>query len=538
MNSLHSIQFTLTSLIAGLEALAIAHQSLRAKALAVRDITLDSRQSNEQTIFIALKGAVADGHDYIENAISNGCKFILCESLPKQRASELAHEHDCELLAVDRLKSRLADLLFSLYLEKTSETKGTSGTSKLPIITAVTGTNGKTSVASLHAQLALTNAMQSACLGTLGLTLFKREGDQVIVTNVPTAGESTLGLNTTVDIITQYKILALLQQQNIDSYCLEASSHGIEQQRLVGLPISTAIFTNLTQDHLDYHGNMQAYASAKRSLLNYSSISKVVLNADDTESQNWFACLTKVTTVAWFALQADKIPDEAEHYCVASKLKFTPSGIEFELSSSWGNALVNCPLLGEFNISNILAALCARLLAGDDFAALITQISRVQGVHGRMELFVNDCQKANVIVDYAHTPDALKQALAAARRHTTGKLFCVFGCGGNRDITKRPIMGEYASRMSDVVVLTQDNTRNESAQQILKDIQAGINNDTHVHVELDRKTAIRWAWQNSDKNDLILLAGKGHEDYLEFDNKRIAYSERAFVRQLFEEAAA
>ncbi|WP_371196356.1 UDP-N-acetylmuramoyl-L-alanyl-D-glutamate--2,6-diaminopimelate ligase [Glaciecola sp. SC05] len=518
---LDNIQFNCTQLSNGLKALSLEHAALTAQALTVSDITLDSRNVTIEHAFIAMRGALADGHAYIDDAISRGCKLVLCESIPSENTLEHAKAQDCSILSVTQLKQRLPTLLSQLF---TSQHKTN--------ITAVTGTNGKTSVASLYAQLALSSQEQSACLGTLGLNVYTLENHQVTMHNMP------VGVNTTPDIVSHYKVLALLQAKGINNYCLEASSHGIEQQRLAGLPISTAIFTNLTQDHLDYHGTLAAYASAKRGLLKVSSLKQVVLNADDPESQQWRDDCAANVSIAWYGKRSENIPANAEHFCLASNLRYTHEGISFLLTSSWGNADLHSPLFGDFNVSNLLAALSARLLQGESFKALTEQIKCVKGVLGRMELFVNDSPHANMIVDYAHTPDALQQALVAARRHTSGKLYCVFGCGGDRDKTKRPLMGKAASDCSDVVVLTQDNTRNESALEIVNDIKAGIHGTGDVHVELDRKSAVRWAWKNSHKGDLILVAGKGHEDYLEINNQRIPYNERAFVQQLSTEAVA
>lgn len=518
---LDNITFNHAQLVAGLNALSVDLTRLTAAALTVTDITFDSREANLQRAFIAFKGSSNDGHDYIADAIKKGCKLVLCEKAPSQELLKVADLSGCSIVNVAHLKQRLANLLGCLFA-LSADVK----------ITAVTGTNGKTSVASLYAQLALAQTAQSACLGTLGLNIYNAHGGEIALSN------TQIGINTTPDIISHYKVLTMLAQQGISEYCLEASSHGIEQQRLAGLPINTAIFTNLTQDHLDYHGTLAAYALAKRGLLTIDSVQHVVLNADDAESQHWRANTPSDVSIAWYGLSASNMPKDASHYLLATELRYTPAGISFVLTSTWGEANIGSPLFGLFNVSNILAALCALLLQGHTFDALIQQIAKVKGVPGRMELFVNDSVNANMIVDYAHTPDALEQALKAARQHTSGKLICIFGCGGNRDKSKRPLMGAAASHFADVVVLTQDNSRNESPADIICDIQTGISDASSVHVELDRKTAIRWAWKNSTKDDLILVAGKGHEDYLEINNRRLPYSEREFVKQLGAEVTA
>lgn len=517
---LDDVHFSQSDLLAGLQTLPVDLAQLGKEALLVTDVTLNSRNAKRHRAFIALRGYTNDGHAYIADAIEKGCKLVLSERQLSPDVMQQALLNKCTVLVVAKLKDLLPTLLSALYKRAMSAK-----------ITAVTGTNGKTSVASLFAQLALVRDKKSASLGTLGLNIYTLDKQKVAIEN------AQLSVNTTPDIVSHYKVLSHLEQHDIDEYCLEASSHGIEQQRLAGLPIETAIFTNLSQDHLDYHQTLAAYAHAKRGLLAFDTLKNVVLNADDPESLQWMQSTPNHVRVAWYGLNATNLPKQAEHYCIATDVRCTESGIDFQLSSSWGKAKLSSPLFGIFNVSNLLAAICARLLQGDTFAALIERTKIVIGVPGRMELFVNNSNKANLIVDYAHTPDALQQALIAARQHTVGKLFCVFGCGGDRDKSKRPLMGAAASQYSDVVVLTQDNSRHELPSDIVHDIRMGIADAANVHVELDRQAAIRWAWEQSSQQDLILLAGKGHEDYLEINDQRLSYSERAFAQQLSAEAA-
>jgi UDP-N-acetylmuramoyl-L-alanyl-D-glutamate--2,6-diaminopimelate ligase len=518
---LAKLEFSSQQLTSALSSIGVDLALLSAKSLATRNISLDSRSANVQTGFVALKGEVVNGHHYIGDALERGCKLILCEQVPDAATHLLARKQHAKIVVVDELKMRLPCLLQHLYM--TQECSG---------ITAVTGTNGKTSVASLYAQLALAFTANSASLGTLGLNIFSSDHTRTDVQHFD------VGVNTTPDIILHYKILRMLNNRGIEPYCLEASSHGIFQQRLAGLPIQTAIFTNLTQDHLDYHGSMTEYGAAKRGLLRFASLKHLVLNADDAESQRWQATASDLVNIVWYGLSFEHIPKTASLYCIAKDLRFNHRGIAFRLISSWGDAQLQLPLLGAFNVANLLAALSAHLVQGQSFDALVTQTSSVFGVAGRMELFTCNAGRANIIVDYAHTPDALKQALIAARQHTAGKLYCVFGCGGDRDKSKRAIMGQVASECSDMVVLTQDNSRTESPENIIRDIQAGMLKNAKVHIELERPEAVKWAWQRSRPDDLILLAGKGHEDYLEINHQRLPYDERAFVQRLCAEAVA
>ncbi|MFC4700293.1 Mur ligase family protein [Glaciecola siphonariae] len=561
---LDDIRFSQASLCAALPALTVTPDALLPNAMKIDDIGLDSRQVNEKKAFIALAGSQSDGFHYIDNAIENASPLVFCEREPSAELKQKACMLGASIVTVDGLAEKLPAFLSVLYAPLNTT----------PSITAVTGTNGKTSVAFLYAQLSLATRQRSASLGTLGLNIvsvnnlssktnFKKDSFQADASHQAQLAAKVdaprfinehfeLGVNTTCDIVSHYKLLRLLAQQHVENYCLEASSHGLEQKRLAGLPIRSAIFTNLTQDHLDYHGSMAQYAQAKRGLLLFSSLNHLVLNADDAESSNWANALaardlaqaSKVQTL-WYGLQKSSLPANAQHYCIAQNIHCTPGGIEFTIDSSFGSAKVKAPLLGEFNVLNILAAFGAHLLQGADFEALSAQISQLEGVPGRMELFKPSAVNAslghkthgNFIVDYAHTPDALAQSLKAARRHTRGKLLCVFGCGGDRDKTKRPVMGAAAAKHADILVLTQDNSRTEQPQTIVNEIMTGIPNDAKVHVELDREQAVKWAWKCSGADDLVLLAGKGHETYLEINNQRLAYDERALVQRICAEAA-
>jgi UDP-N-acetylmuramoyl-L-alanyl-D-glutamate--2,6-diaminopimelate ligase len=490
----------------------------------INNISLDSRCANAATIFVALQGTHANGHDYIDDAISRGCKLVLCEHTTKVQ-SDMA-----QVITVTKLRVRLPEILKALYLQSAAKVQ----------VTAVTGTNGKTSVAYLYAQLALSSASASASLGTLGLRkCAKISSENASHKHAEHISIESLcdSINTTPDIISQFKVLALLAEQNILHYCLEASSHGIEQKRLEGMPINCAIFTNLSQDHLDYHGDMASYGSAKRALLKNEEIQYVVINADDPESVKWHQDASSTVKIAWFSIEDHQDVKDRDYFAQAKNIQASAKGISFDLHSTWGERRVHLPLLGRFNVANFLAALCAHLMQGLNLDSLLGITPLIKGVPGRMELFSTRAEKANFIVDYAHTPDALCQALKAARMHTSGQLVCVFGCGGNRDVTKRPLMGQAASQYSDMIVLTQDNSRDEAPELIIDDIKKGLNDSARVHVELDRKEAIRWAWNNSKKADLILLAGKGHEDYVEIKQQRIAYDERAYAAQICAEVA-
>lgn len=489
----------------------------------ITKMSLDSRKCDENSIFVAVLGSQNKGHDYIASAMANGCKLIFAQT-------QLAHENNkIELITINQahalklnvfdLANNLGDVAKAFY--------------PLPIThhcIAVTGTNGKTSVASLCAQLYQHIGKSSATIGTLGV--------QACIDGQLTTIDNTL--NTTPDILSIFANTHALAAKGIHNICLEASSHGLTQNRVSHLPIATAIFTNLSQDHLDYHQDMQSYAKAKRKLLDVSGLRRIVLNADDPESLIWAQNKPEKVDVYWYWVSQDKLSvDENNQYkgdkaCWVSDIEYSNKGSQFLLHSSWGQRKVALPLIGHFNIANVLGAVCALLANGENFDAIAAAINNLQGVAGRMELFINTHaeNKASILVDYAHTPDALKQALIAARAHTKGKLICVFGCGGDRDKTKRPLMGQIAMQYADSIYLTQDNSRSEPTRNIIKDIIAGIDDHNKVQIQSDRKLAIAQAWHYSNENDMILVAGKGHEDYMESKGQRIDYDERAYVKAL------
>jgi UDP-N-acetylmuramoyl-L-alanyl-D-glutamate--2,6-diaminopimelate ligase len=285
---------------------------------------------------------------------------------------------------------------------------------------------------------------------------------------------------------------------------------------------------------------LEEYAKAKRLLLKQDGIRYLVLNADDEESHHWVTnapehtiiCLCSVTQPSPETLiQAYAKHNHHYKYCIALNLRFTPSGSAFEIESSWGMASISLPLIGQFNIANLLTAFSALLLQGVNFERLVDAVALLEGVPGRMEVFESN-EHGNIIVDYAHTPDALKQALIAARQHALGKLTVIFGCGGDRDNSKRSQMGKIAELWADEIILTQDNSRNELPENIIADIKQGIQKKSKLKIQLVRTSAIKQAYLNSHIDDLIVVAGKGHEEYLELNSVREYYNEREYVKQL------
>lgn len=496
----------------------VSSEHLRNKisSMHIEDVTLDSRQAHAKSVFVALKGSTLNGELFIQDALKRACYLVVREL---EAATNSQHEKLFEVInnsGVEYLCCFVPDLKRHL----STIAKHIFKTADFPNITAVTGTNGKTSVANLLAQLASLCGVNSGVIGTLGVMYMVNGKSQWLS---PT-------INTTPDQFTLCRHLNEASNNNIGFMAIEASSHGLAQSRLDSIESTCGIFTNLTQDHLDYHSTMQEYAQAKRSLIELKGLRYLVLNADDAESYHWAKNVPLDIQVAWFSTEPLKQDQQGTYL---TSCKFTEKGSEISIRSQWGSANINLPLLGDFNIANYVATITALCLQGFAFDKLVEASKKLQGVKGRMELFSNP--HASIIVDYAHTPDALLQLLRSTRRHVSGKLHVVFGCGGDRDKSKRALMGKVAQQYADKVVLTQDNSRTESPLDIITDIKKGIHELDKVEVVLDRKDAIRHAWQHAEENDIVVVAGKGHEEYLEINNQRLAYNEREYVKTLISE---
>lgn len=470
---------------------------------ALREMTLDSRVAASGDLFVAVVGHQADGRRYIPQAIAQGVAAVVAEAEGEASDGEIREMHGVPVIYLSQLHQRLSALAGRFYHEPSDALR----------LVGVTGTNGKTTTTQLLAQWAQLLGETSAVMGTVGNGLL----NQVIPTE-----------NTTGSAVDVQQVLANLHGQGATFAAMEVSSHGLVQHRVAALKFAASVFTNLSRDHLDYHGDMAGYEAAKWLLFSEHEAGQAIINADDEVGRKWLARLPDAVAVT---MEDNLQPGCRGRWLKATNVHYHDGGATIHFSSSWGDGEFESRLMGAFNVSNLLLALATLLALGYPLADLLTTAERLQPVCGRMEVFTAP-GKTTVVVDYAHTPDALEKALQAARLHCTGKLWCVFGCGGDRDKGKRPMMGAIAEQYADVVVVTDDNPRTEEPKAIVEDILAGMLNAGRAYVVLGRAEAVTNAIMQAKENDVVLVAGKGHEDYQIVGNRRLDYSDRVTAARL------
>jgi UDP-N-acetylmuramoyl-L-alanyl-D-glutamate--2,6-diaminopimelate ligase len=471
-----------------------------ASSVSVTDLTLDSRETRPGGLFLALKGAKSHGLEFAAEAAARGVSAILWEPgenvvPPKLPASVFT----AAVPALHTLVGRIADRFFSWP------------SSHLTVL-GITGTNGKTTCAYLLAQCLERLGTEAAYAGTLGW-------GRIAALERPT--------HTTPDAITVHRELAQLKSMGVRSVAMEVSSHALDQDRVAGVRFHSAAFTNLSRDHLDYHASMQAYGEAKARLFAIEGLQHAVINIGDEFGRNFaqsYAGRAALTAV-WIG------PGEsawlAERTLFARGVTVDMHGITLHIEGSFGSLDLHTKLLGRFNAENtvvVLALLTALGIPLRDAANALTQCSAAPG---RMEVIETGARgKPLAVIDYAHTPDALAKALSALREHCSGALWCVFGCGGDRDPGKRPIMGAIADELADEIIVTDDNPRSEDPQAITQAIAAGIKRRS-PRVIHDRAEAIGTALREAAPSDVVLIAGKGHEDYQIYGETRRSFSDRS-----------
>jgi UDP-N-acetylmuramoyl-L-alanyl-D-glutamate--2,6-diaminopimelate ligase len=449
-------------------------------------LSADSRSIVPGAVYVAVRGSQADGHRFVADAVRRGAAAVVVETPGVPGVPEI----------VVRDGRRAALALGAAWYGHPSR--------KLSLI-GVTGTNGKTTTTGLIRHL-LNATGTSGSIGTLGA--FDGRGEAVL---------STAGTLTTPGPIDLQATLAALVERSVDRVTMEASSHSLDQGRLDGLRFAAGVFTNLTRDHLDYHGTMESYLAAKLKLGRMLTERGVeVVNLDDTA---WAVLPASSRRVTFGLHPAADVR--------ATGVVLDAAGSRFRLEGCFGTAEVSLPLLGDFNVANALAAAACALGLGMSLTQVAARLSTAPQVPGRMELLSET--PCVVLRDYAHTPDALARALATLRPLTGGRLVVVFGCGGDRDKGKRPIMGRIAAEGSDVALVTSDNPRTEDPAAIIDDIEQGMGGVAHLRI-VDRLEAIHTALGQARKGDTILLAGKGHETYQILGTEKVPFDEREIVR--------
>ncbi|TNV19224.1 UDP-N-acetylmuramoyl-L-alanyl-D-glutamate--2,6-diaminopimelate ligase [Buttiauxella sp. B2] len=472
-------------------------------ARALREMTLDSRVAASGDLFVALVGHQADGRRYIPQAIAQGVAAVVAEAEGEANDGEIREMHGVPVIYLSQLHQRLSALAGRFYREPSSALR----------LVGVTGTNGKTTTAQLLAQWSQLLGETSAVMGTVGNGLL---------------GNVKPTENTTGSAVDVQQVLANLAEQGASFAAMEVSSHGLVQHRVSALKFAASVFTNLSRDHLDYHGDMAGYEAAKWLLFSEHDYGHAIINADDEVGRNWLVRLPDAVAVT---MEDNLQPGWRGRWLKATNVHYHDGGATVRFSSSWGDGEIESRLMGAFNVSNLLLALATLLVLDYPIEELLKTAPSLQPVCGRMEVF-SAPGKPTVVVDYAHTPDALEKALQAARLHCSGKLWCVFGCGGDRDKGKRPIMGGIAEQYADVVVVTDDNPRTEEPKAIVADILVGMLDAGRAHVVSGRAEAVTNAIMQASENDVVLVAGKGHEDYQIVGTRRLDYSDRVTVARL------
>ncbi len=469
------------------------------KNIDITGISYNSKTTKKGDIFVCLVGEHTDGHEFAQNAIEAGAAALLVER--KVEGTKIPQ------VVVASTRHKIADIADRFY---SSPSKGIN-------LIGITGTNGKTTVTHLIQKIFEENNEKCALIGTLGYKLSSNGEYRDAKHTTPQAPELQATLRMIKDV------------EKIDNVVMEVSSHALEQNRVGGCRFNGAVFTNLTQDHLDYHITMDNYFKAKALLFEHLTEGDfAVINADDEYGDRFISVVPEGVKVLTYGVRQ-------QSDVMARNINFSLNGAEFTLVANTKEHKVNLHMNGMFSVYNVLAAVTAALAIGIDIETALKALQNVKGVAGRFEVVV---KKPLVIVDYAHTPDGLENVLKSAREITPedGKLICLFGCGGDRDATKRPKMGAIAEKLADKIVITSDNPRSEDPQTIITDIIAGLKsvNTESVIVEPDRGTAIGLLKSIANNNDVVVIAGKGHEDYQILKDKTIHFDDREEARKVFE----
>ena len=472
----------------------------------VSGLATDSRRVCCGDVFLACQGERVHGLTHVDQAIKQGAVAVVWEPVSDARIKDITGRLSVPSVAIAGLRQKLGVIADRFYAHPTRA---------LHVI-GVTGTDGKTSVTHFIAQALSIGKQSCGLLGTLGYGVH---------------GALQAPTHTTPDALRLQAELAALRDRGVRQVAMEVSSHALHQYRTAAVVFDTAVLTHLSRDHLDYHGSIEAYAESKRRLFQTPQLACAVLNVSDDFGRHLAGELRGRLRVIAYQCQPDGTARKHADWLELKEVRPLDRGIALQLESSWGTAAFEASLLGVFNAENLLAALGALLASGLPLGTAVQRLSRVKTVAGRMELFTQQ-GTARVVVDYAHTPHALETVLRALRPHCSGELVCVFGAGGDRDQGKRPLMGALAERYADRIVVTSDNPRHENPEAIVDQIAQGFEQPQRALRIVDRAEAIETAVREAAADDLVLVAGKGHEDYQQHGSKRLPFSDRSWVQQV------
>ena len=498
--------------------------------LTFKGLSLNSKKVHEGYLFLACAAAGNSPHHgiaYAGEAINSGASCIVWE--PTHELNDMPvscpvantkSDADVPLVRIEDLHNKAGIIAARFYQHPSHDLS----------VVGITGTNGKTSTAHFIAQL-LTRMDKTQCavIGTLGNGLYGQLKDST---------------HTTPDAVTLQALIAQYKALKADTLVMEVSSHALSQGRVNGVEFDSAVFTNLTRDHLDYHGDMQAYADEKLKLFQVSSLKNIIVNLDDVFSREIIDSVAKQGTNKKPVIVSYSRSDSSADY-FAEDVCLNREGLSFILHADEMNYSVKSHLVGDFNIENLLAAIAVLHSQGYELNNIVSNIEKLSTVSGRMEkILVQSFVKSStndelplIVVDYAHTPDALEKGLNALKIHTKGKLYCVFGCGGDRDKGKRPLMAKAAQQIADQIIVTSDNPRTESEQQIINEIISGFEHTDNVLIEADRDSAIHTVLEKLTADDVLLIAGKGHENYQEINGQRFPFSDKDSVLSFYDSIA-
>ncbi len=471
-------------------------------------IASDSRLVQAGYLFLACQGAAEDRLEYVRAALEQGAIAVAIDETYATEAQSLAA--DVPLIAINDLSLNLG-FIAARFFDRPSAALALIG---------ITGTNGKTTCSHLLAQCLDKHNQRCGIIGTMGYGFF----DDLLAS-----------ANTTPGSIELQSRLYQLQHNSAKAVAMEVSSHGLAQNRTTGCHFSIAVFTNLTRDHLDYHGSMQAYGAAKLELFREPELDAAIINLDDAFAAEVIKAVSANAITVGVSLMASQSLN-TDYFIHGVILERSLAGTKFMVQSSWGEALFHTPLLGDYNVNNLLLVLGVVIQQGVSLDETLGSIATLHASKGRLESFGKQHQPL-VIVDYAHTPDALEKVLQTLQAYAQGELWVLFGCGGERDAGKRSQMGKIAEHFADHVWLTSDNPRSESAENIVNDILAGISKPENIIIQPSRELAIAEIIAAAAANDIVLIAGKGHEEYQLIGNEILPFSDRAVVARTLGVAA-